>query len=139
MQHGLLQYDVKVLLALRQAIGGGKEFFNWLIQAGYPELGAFSNFLQDDGEAEQFLAAHGHHWLGLLSHAIDGDVPSRKWIEENLHPANFMFCLACTGDEKAISWLRFMKFDILDLLAQEVSDLRNKQELDRAYPYRKFF
>ena len=129
MDKGLLKYDVRVLLALQQAIGGSKEFFEWLVAAHYPELAAFSNFLQDDVEAEQWLVQNNHHWLGLLSHAIDGD----------LHQANLMFVLACRNDEKAISWLKFMKLDILLRLAEEVSALRKKQELDTSFPYKMRF
>lgn len=136
MTKGLLKYDVRVLLALKQAIGGSKQFFEWLATAGYPELAAFSNFLQDDVEAEQWLVANNYSWLGLLSHAIDGDERSRQWVRANLHEANFMFVLACRDDDKAISWLKFMRLDILQMLAQEVSDLRHKQELDAAFPYK---
>ncbi len=136
MTKGLLKYDVRVLLALKQAIGGSKQFFEWLATAGYPELAAFSNFLQDDVEAEQWLVANNYSWLGLLSHAIDGDERSRQWVRANLHEANFMFVLACRDDDKAISWLKFMQLDILQMLAQEVSDLRHKQELDAAFPYK---
>ena len=136
MHNGLLRYDVKVLLALKESIGGRKAFFEWLATSGYPELAAFSNFLQDDVEAEQWLVQHKYGWLGLLSHAIDGDERARTWVQHNLHTANLMFCLACRNDDKAISWLKFMKLDILELLAEEVRQLRNKQELDRSFPYK---
>lgn len=139
MNKGLLQYDVKVLLALREAVSGSKQFFEWLVQAGYPELAAFSNMLQDDVEAEQWLVQHNYHWLGILSHAIDGDARSRQWVRSRLHESNLMFALACRKDDKAESWLRFMKLDILGLLAQEVAALRNKQELDRSFPYKMNF
>jgi len=136
MNKGLLSYPVRVLLALQQSIAGSKEFFQWLATAGYPELAAFSNFLQDDVEAEQWLVQHNYHWLGLLSHAIDGDARARQWVGSHLHQGNLMFALACRNDDKAISWLRFMHLDILNNLAQEVRELRNKQELDRSFPYK---
>lgn len=139
MDKGLLKYDVRVLLALQQAISGSKDFFQWLATAGYPELAAFSNFLQDDIEAEQWLVQHSYHWLGILSHAIDGDERSRLWVRKNLHEANFMFVMACRGDDKAISWLKFMKLEVILRLAQEVADLRTKQELDRSFPYKMRF
>ena len=139
MTKGLLKYDVRVLLALQQAIGGSKEFFQWLVESGYTELAAFSNFLQDDIEAEQWLVQHNYHWLGILSHAIDGDERSRLWVRQNLHEANFMFVLACRQDDKAISWLKFMHLDILLRLAGEVADLRKKQELDTSFPYKMRF
>ena len=34
---GLLAYSPRVLLALQQAIGGSKDFFQWLVEAGYTE------------------------------------------------------------------------------------------------------
>lgn len=139
MNPGLLKYDVRILLALQQAIAGGQEFFKWLVEAGHPELAAFSNFLQDDVEAEQWLVQHRFHWLGILSHAIDGDEKSRQWVKDNLHEANLMFCLACRQDDKAISWLKFMHLEILERLAQEVAALRDRQEMDRSFPYKMRF
>lgn len=139
MNQGLLKYNVKVLLALEKAIEGKDAFFQWLVENGYPELGAFSNFLHDDPGAEKFLVQTGNGWLGLLSHAIDGDQRAREWVRVNLHQANLMFALACREDEKAQSWLRFMKLDILLQLADAVVFLRNHQELDRAFPYKKKF
>jgi hypothetical protein len=130
---------VRVLLALQQAVSGNQQFFQWLVSADYPELAAFSNFLQDDVEAEQWLVQHNFHWLGILSHAIDGDERSRQWVRHNLHEANLMFVLACRRDDKALSWLRFMHLDILLHLADEVADLRNKQELDTSFPYKMRF
>lgn len=138
MHLGLLKYNVKELLALQQSIAGSKEFFEFLLQA-HPELAAFSNFLQEDGDAEDWLVKNGFAWLGLMSHAIDGDPRARAWVLKNLHQANFMFCLACRKDDKALSWLRFMKLDILLRLANEVADLRNKQELDASFPYKMRF
>lgn len=139
MQLGLLKYDVKVLLALQQAMTGKDDFFNWLVNAGYPELAAFYNLIEEDAEAEAWLVKHNYHWLGLLSHAIDGDDPARAWVLKNLHMANFMFCMACRKDEKAESWLRQFKFEILLRLADEVAFIRKKQESDAAFPYKMRF
>ena len=50
-----------------------------------------------------------------------------------------MFALACRRDDKAVSWLKFMKLDILLRLANQVAALRNKQELDASYPYKMRF
>lgn len=136
MEKGLLKYNAKVLMALKQSIDGDDEYFHWLVKNGYPELGAFSHFLHDDPGAEQFLVKTGNGWLGLLSHAIDGDKRARMWVQTHLHQANMMFVLACRKDEKAEGWLRFMKLDILLLVAEAVADLRNHQELDRAFPYK---
>lgn len=136
MKEGLLRYDARTLMALKEAIEGSDEYFRWLVERGYPELGAFSNFLQDDAEAERFLVRTGNGWLGLVSHAIDGDRRARLWVQTQLAEANMMFVLACRREERARGWLRFMKLDILLLVAGAVADLRNKQELDRAFPYK---
>lgn len=139
MDKGLLKYDVRVLLALQQAMQGKDQFFDWLVNAGYPELSAFCNLIGEDEEAEAWLVKHGYHWLGLLSHAIDGEDPARVWVLKNLHRANFMFCLACRSDEVAVSWLSKFKFEILLRLASEVAAIRKKQELDAAFPYKMRF
>ena len=133
---GLLKYDVKVLLALQQAMTGKDDFFNWLVNAGYPELAAFYNLIEEDEEAEAWLVKHGYHWLGLLSHAIDGEDAARAWVLKNLHRANFMFCMACRKDEVAISWLKQMKLEVILRLAEEVAFIRKKQESDAAFPYK---
>lgn len=139
LDKGLLKYDVRVLLALQQAISGNVKFFQFLATQGFPELAAFSNFLQDDIEAEQWLVQHHYHWLGIISHAIDGDEASRTWVRTHLHEANIMFVLACRKDDKAISWLKFMRLEILLRLAEEVAQLRNKQEMDMFFPYKMRF
>ena len=119
--------------------GEREDYCKWLANNGYKELAAFSNMLQDDIEAEQWLTQNGHGWLGIVSHAIDGDQNSRQWLRENMHPVNLTFALACRGDDKAVSWLKFMHLDILLRLADEVADLRYKQELDTSFPYKMRF
>ena len=140
MRKGLEQYDVKVLLLLAKAIDGEREdYFKWLANNGYKELAAFSNMLQDDIEAEQWLTQNGHGWLGIVSHAIDGDQNSRVWMQNNMHPVNLTFALACRGDEQASAWLKEHNLDIFIILASAVAGLRNKQELDTAFPYKMRF
>ena len=146
---GFEQYDVKVLLLLAKAIDGEKaDYFRWLAQNNYKELAAFCNMLQDDIEAEQWLTQNGHQWLGIISHAIDGDsvkqglpnnITPRQWLLRNMHPANLMFALACRDEERAVYWLKKQKLDILIILANSVASLRRKQELDTAFPYKMRF
>ncbi|MBP5535596.1 MAG: hypothetical protein J6X62_02260 [Bacteroidales bacterium] len=150
MVPGFEQYDVKVLLLLAKAIDGEKtDYFKWLAQNNYKELAAFCNMLQDDVEAEQWLTQNGHQWLGIVSHAIDGadgcnksatcGTTPRQWLLHNMHPANLMFALACRGEERAVYWLKKQQLDILIILANSVSALRKKQELDTAFPYKMRF
>jgi hypothetical protein len=47
----ILEYDVKILLALSEAITGNKRLFNWLLKNDYPELAALSNSINSDREA----------------------------------------------------------------------------------------
>lgn len=139
MENGLLKYDVRVLMALKEALAGNQQFFEWMATNGYPELAAFSNMLQDDIEAEQWLVANHFSWLGIISHAIDGDEKSRLWLLHNLTEPNFMFVLACRNDETALRWLLDHQLNVLILLAKEVIDLRKKQELDTVFPYKMRF
>ena len=38
----MLDYEPKILLAFAETLSGNQEIFNWLMQNGYPELGALS-------------------------------------------------------------------------------------------------
>ena len=42
----LWDYDIRILLAMEQAISGKKEFFNFLIENGYPEIAAFASAIR---------------------------------------------------------------------------------------------
>ncbi|MGD9494063.1 MAG: hypothetical protein AB7V36_11985, partial [Bacteroidales bacterium] len=55
----LWEYEVKILLALEQAIGGNSEFLQFLLENGFPELAAFASAVRADKKALKWLFDNG--------------------------------------------------------------------------------
>lgn len=132
---GLEHYDVKILLALTKCIAGRKDFFQWLLHNGYPELAAFSNAIRGDKQAMLWLSRFGYGWLGILSNAIDGDEQSRIWVGRSLHECNLRFALACREELSALRWLKEHDLHIFLMMAKEVKTVLETQALENTGPY----
>mgnify|MGYP006988828586 CR=1 FL=1 len=132
---GLEQYDVKILAALTKSISGRKDFFHWLLDAGYPQLAAFSNAVRGDEEAMVWLFQHDYAWLAILSNAIDGDLKARQWIGRACTPVNLIFALACREDVASLRWLHQHDLHIFLMMAHEVSIVLDTQATENAGPY----
>lgn len=135
MQRGLEQYPVKILMALVQSIAGRKDFFRWLMTAGYPQLGAFSNAVRGDEEAMVWLFKNDYAWLAILSIAIDGDSRARQWISKACTPVHIMFALACRDEVPALQWLQRNRKAVFILMAREVHKVLETQAAENAGPY----
>ena len=132
---GLAGYDVKVLMVLLKSIEGSKDFFVWLMENGYPELGAFSNAVRADKEAMVWLFKNHFEWLAILSNAIDGEEEARLWISKACHPVNFMFALACRQEPVATRWLHDNNQEYFLMLADVVHTVLETQAAENAGPY----
>lgn len=136
MSYPLLEhYDIKLLLALKEALSGRKDFFRWLATNGYPQLAAFSNAVRADEEAMMWLFKNNYPQFAILSNAIDGDEKAKDWIRQACAPVNFMFALACRDDITAIRWLQQRDLGIFLLMAQEVHKVLEMQAAENAGPY----
>lgn len=129
------KYPVKILLALIESLKGSRNFFDWLLKNGYPELAAFSNAVRGDREAQHWLVANNAGWLAVLSEAIDGDEKARLWIAGHCHEVNLRFALACRKDEGAIRWLGERNLQIFLMMAKEVAVVLDTQAAENAGPY----
>ncbi len=100
----LSDYDVKVLLAFGESLKKNKKFFQWLMENGFPELGALSAAINSDSEALKWLLKSKFPEFGVLSNAIDGEENAFLWLKK--HNCDFLlrFALACRKDDKAIKW-----------------------------------
>lgn len=132
---GLEDYDIKILLALTQSIAGRKDFFHWLLDAGYPELAAFSNAIRGDEEAMMWLFKNDYAWLAILSNAIDGEEKARLWISKACTPVNLMFALACREEISALKWLIQRNLHVFLMMAKEVHTVLDTQAAENAGPY----
>lgn len=132
---GLEHYDVRILLALLKSLQGHREFFQWLMDNGYPEVAAFSNAVCGDKEAMKFLFHIHCEWLAILSNAIDGEEQARVWIGKACKHVNLMFAMACQQDPLAIKWLQTRQLDIFLVLAQEIHEILDTQASENSGPY----
>ena len=123
------------MLALKECIAGRKDFFQWLLSYGYPELAAFSNAIRGDIDAMKWLFQHHYEWLAILSNAIDGEDEARVWIGKASHKCNLMFAMACREDIDSIKWLRDNDLNIFLLIAKEVATVLDTQALENKGPY----
>ncbi|MBR1517558.1 MAG: hypothetical protein IJ620_05395 [Bacteroidales bacterium] len=132
---GLEHYDVKILLALLKSIEGRKDFFRWLMENGYPELGAFSNAICGDVEALQWLFGHKYEWLGIIVNAIDGMEQANAWLAKGCQPVNLMMAMASRRDATAIAWLEERKLGIFLMLADAIHEVSEVLDAERGGPY----
>ncbi len=129
------RYDVKILLMLLKAIQGYKDYFEWLLKNGYPELAAFSGAIRGDRDALRWLFDNKCEWLGIIVNAIDGKEEARQWLAKGMHPVNLMFAMACIHEETAIRWLRERDLQVFLLLADEVYVVSDLLDAEAAFPY----
>jgi len=54
------KYPVKILLAFDKAIQGENQFFEWLLENGFPELAALANAIRANTNAIDWLMANGY-------------------------------------------------------------------------------
>lgn len=132
---GLEHYDVRILLALLKSLQGHRDFFQWLMNNGYPEIAAFSNAICGDKDAMKFLFRTHYEWLAILSNAIDGEDQARVWIGKACKPVNLMFAMACQQEPRAVKWLQVRRLDIFLVLAQEIHEILDTQASENSGPY----
>lgn len=131
----LEKYDVKVLLALNQALQGSKDFFRFLIEGGFPELAAFCSAIWANEEAMMWLFKNERPHFAILSNAIDGEEEALEWIKKSCTEVNYIFALACREDQGALMWLHKKKLAIFIMLAESVHKILDLQATENAGPY----
>ncbi|MBQ0015467.1 MAG: hypothetical protein KBT04_00590 [Bacteroidales bacterium] len=122
-------------MALKKSIEGDTRFFKWLMEAGYPELGAFSNAIRGDVEALHWLFNNRYEWLGIIVNAIDGIENAYQWLTKAGLTADMMFALACRKDSKAIKWLEDHDLILYLMMADEVYKVNEQLSAEMGGPY----
>lgn len=129
---------MKILLVLLKAIEGRNDFFVYLMENGYPELGAFSNAIRGDVEALRWLFQHHYEWLGIIVNAVDGMEQANGWLSKSCHPVNLMLALASRQDPDAIEWLRQRDLKIFLMMADAIHEVSEVLDAQRNSPYVKY-
>jgi len=132
----LTEYPVKILLLLELAIDGKEEPLFWLMDNGYPELGAFANAIRRDKTAYEWLLDNGYPDLAALTDAIEDDFEAYKWLKK--HDRNFYIILsdAVQPKEYAMKYLKEYNLNIFIRLCIKIKEVKDQQAND-AWDYHK--
>lgn len=118
----LMDYDPKVLIAFNQSLLGEKQFSEFLMNNGYPELEALAAAIHSNIKALEWLAANGFPEFAVLSNAIDDEPEAIAWLEKYNCTFLSLFAAACRKDVKALKW--FVDND-LKLFVMMISNIQN--------------
>lgn len=126
----LYDYPVKILLAFEMSISGNKEFFNWLLENGYPELAALSNAIRGNPEAINWLVVNGfRHFAAFDAASIDDD-HAMIWLEKHGFVFLAVLAKACRGQQESIAKLNSMGLEIFVRIAWRVKEFSDGQTFD---------
>ena len=121
----MLDYPSKILIAFGETFtDNGEEFYNWLLENGYPELAALSSGIRGSHEAINWLLKNKYPQYAALDGAIDN--------KEKAYEFDFLVVFADAVNVKpyAIKWLRENNLEFFFIIAKKISDFRNKQTFD---------
>lgn len=128
----MLDYPVKILIAFGQTFNeeGGKEFFTWLLDNGYPELAALSSAIRGSREAFGWLMKNKYPHFAALDEAIDKSPKAYAWLRK--HNFDFLVILADAVNQRseAIEWLSKYKLFIFLDIAGKIRNYRDRQSFD---------
>ena len=126
----LYDYPVKILLALEMAISGDKEFFDWLLKNGFPELAALSNAIRGNTDAINWLTANGYRHFAAFDAASVDDDNAMNWLEK--HEFHFLSTLAkaSRGQQESIDKLNSMGLEIFVRIAWRIKEFADGQTFD---------
>ena len=132
----MLEYDVKILLAFGKALDGYKEYFEWLLNNGYPELAALSNAIRGDEGAVQWLLKSNYPQYGVLSNAMDNETKAVQWLIDFKDEFLLQFAQASRGNEDSIEWLRRKQLNIFIMLAEKINKILKFQVKENTFWYK---
>ena len=122
---GMKKYPEKILLAWGEAIGGNAEIRDWLLKAGYPELGLFCFALYFDKKASEWLLQNTPHLLALIK-ATEGKKDAQMWLKAKF-PILYQVALAADGEVSEMEHL--MKTDrLMAVIAQKIKFTKDQIE-----------
>jgi len=126
----LYDYPVKILLAFEMAIGGNREFFDWLFNNGYPELAALSNAIRGNTKAIDWLIKNGFtHFAAFDAASVDDD-GAMKWLQNNGEDFLITVARASRGMQEAIDELNQQDLVIFVRIAMRINHFADNQTFD---------
>jgi len=102
--HSLTDYDTKILIAFNMSLEEDKQFSDFLMNNGYPELEALAEAIHSNEAALQWLLDNGYPEFAVLSNAIDNEENAIEWLKKYNCEFLSLFAAACRKDDAAIKW-----------------------------------
>ena len=79
----MLDYDVKILTAFAMTFDNqGEDFYQWLLNNGYPELAALSEAIKGSKLAFKWLIDNKYHHLAAIDSVLDGSQNAKIWLRK---------------------------------------------------------
>lgn len=127
----MLDYPVKILMAFGETFEPeGDEFYNWLLENGYPELAALSSGIKGSKEAIAWLMKNKFPQFAAFDGAIDKDVKAIGWLVKHKFDFLVVFADAINKKPEALKWLKSKDLGVFLRLAGKISAYGDKQSFD---------
>ncbi|MDL2312170.1 hypothetical protein LJC68_04765 [Bacteroidales bacterium OttesenSCG-928-B11] len=128
--HCLTDYDAKVLIAFNLSLNGEKQFTDFLLNNGFPELAALSAAIHSDTAALQWLLDNGWPEFAILSNAIDNEEHAIAWLDK--YECTFLstFAAACRKSDEAIKWFADNDLKLFIIIIRNIHQILLHQAWD---------
>lgn len=128
--HSLTDYDTKVLIAFNQSLLGEKQFSEFLLNNGFPELEALAQAIHSNIKALEWLGANGYPEFAVLSNAIDDEPEAIAWLQKyNCHFLS-LFAAACRKEVAAMKWFADNDLKLFILIISNIQNILMYQSWD---------
>ena len=128
--HCLTDYDTKLLLAFYMSLKGDKQFSEFLMQNGFPELEALAQGIHSTVAAMQWLLENGYPEFAVLSNAIDDEPEAIEWLQKYHCDFMLMFAAACRKNVAAMKWFAERDLKLFVLIINEIQQILLHQSWD---------
>ncbi len=128
--HCLTDYDTKVLIAFNLSLQGEKQFSEFLLHNGFPELEALAEAIHSNIQALEWLAANGYPEFAVLSNAIDDEPEAIAWLQK--YHCDFLtrFAAACRKDVEAMRWFAERDLKLFVIIISNIQRILMYQSWD---------
>ena len=130
-----LEYPEKILIILREAIGGNQELRDFLFKSQYKELGFFCYALLNDIKSRKWLLENQFAHLLATIEGIEGKESALMWLKKNGFDLLFHFARSADSWEDSQIWLQ-NKDKLLYSLSLKIEYVKDEIDLKNEDPHK---
>lgn len=112
------------------SLEGDKQFSDYLMNNGYPELEALAEAIHSNEVALQWLLDNGYPEFAVLSNAIDNEVNAIEWLKKYHCDFLSLFAAACRKEDTAIKWFADHELKLFILIINNIHHILLYQSWD---------